>query len=89
MQHELQRRACDFVFIDDKNPALIDGFGTFHTDLHVALQTASSAFKQNPFLALGGGNPGIFVVETAFLLGPLQSVAPLRQLRKNATKQNL
>jgi hypothetical protein len=37
MQHELQHRAGDLVFIDDKYPTLVDRFGGFHANLHLVL----------------------------------------------------
>jgi hypothetical protein len=41
MQHELQRRPCDLVMIDNEHAPLIDSFGSFNTDLHCVLARVS------------------------------------------------
>jgi hypothetical protein len=37
VQHELQDGARDLVAIDDEDPLVFDGSGTFDTDLHMRL----------------------------------------------------
>ena len=37
VQHELQRRARNLVFVHHEHPPLVDGLCGFDTDLHVTL----------------------------------------------------